>query len=193
MPIRTNRRTILGVVTGAAVASGLAVLDLFPWSKPKGAFADAYTTWGDCRGYFSASTICYPSSAYYTGNCSGPWHRNDGGSGTCYNYRYTHDPSSCDGHNAWRWTSGTRRSGPTATTNTPTAAVAGSPASPSAAPPSEVLRKTPSRLGIPAPGLTALALGGITEVALRAAGHDTHGFTWLVAALVAGFSLSGSV
>jgi hypothetical protein len=46
-----------------------------------------------------------PTSAYYSSNnCSGSWHRNDGGSGTCYNFRYTHDPSSCSGRNAWRWT-----------------------------------------------------------------------------------------
>ena len=56
-----------------------------------------------------------------------------------------------------------------------------------------MLRKTLSRFAILAPGLIALALGGITEFSLRAAGFDTHGFTWLVAALVAGFSLSGSV
>ncbi|WP_433533179.1 hypothetical protein ACQPYA_14850 [Micromonospora sp. CA-263727] len=104
-----SRRRVLGIVSGAAVASGLGVLDLFPWSRPRGAFAAAYTEHSDCRGYFNSTSICVPSTALYTGNCSGSWHRNDGSSGTCYNFRYTHDPSSCDGHNAWRWTSGTRR------------------------------------------------------------------------------------
>jgi hypothetical protein len=105
-----SRRKVLGAITGAAVASGLGVFDLFPWSRPSGAFAAAYEVHAGCVGYFNATTICVPATAYYnSSNCSGSWHRNDGASGTCYNYRYTHDPSSCSGKNAWRWTSGTRR------------------------------------------------------------------------------------
>lgn len=109
-PENWGRRRVLGALTGVAVASGLALLDLFPWSRPRSAEAAAYTAWSDCRGYFDSTTICVPSSAYYnSNNCSGSWHRNDGSSGTCYTYRYTHDPSSCDGHNAWKWTGAVAR------------------------------------------------------------------------------------
>ncbi|TMR24425.1 hypothetical protein ETD86_04655 [Nonomuraea turkmeniaca] len=105
-----SRRRILGLATGAAVATGLGVLDLLPWSKPRAAAAASYTAWSTCRGYVNASTVCTPSSALYSGNCSGSWHRNDGGSGTCYNFRYTHYATTCDGHNAWRWTGGSTTS-----------------------------------------------------------------------------------
>lgn len=100
-----SRRRLLGSVVGLTVTSGLGLLDLLPWSKPRTALAAAYTEWSDCRGFFNSTTICVPSNAYYnSSNCSGSWHRNDGGSGTCYNFRYTHDPDSCAGRNAWRWT-----------------------------------------------------------------------------------------
>jgi hypothetical protein len=49
------------------------------------------------------------------------------------------------------------------------------------------------QVGVLAPGLAVLAVAETADLALRIAGFDTHGFTWLVAALVAGFSLSGSV
>jgi hypothetical protein len=105
-----SRRAVITAITGAAVASGLAVLDLIPWSRPRGALAAAYTAWETCVGYYDPNTICVPSDAYYgSDNCSGSWHRNDGGSGTCYSYRYDHYADTCNGHNAWKWTSGTRR------------------------------------------------------------------------------------
>ncbi len=44
-----------------------------------------------------------------------------------------------------------------------------------------------------APGTALTVLAVVAAVALRVAGFDTHGFSWLVAGLVAGFSLSGSV
>ena len=92
------------VDAGAAVATGLGVLDLLPWSRPRGAFAAGeYEQWGDCQGYFDSTTVCSPSTALYSGNCSGDWHRNDGGSGTCYAFRYTHSGSACNNKNAWRW------------------------------------------------------------------------------------------
>lgn len=100
-----GRRRVLATIAGTAVASGLGVLDLLPWSRPRGASASsgAYEQWGDCRTFFNSSTVCVPNTALYSGNCSGTWHRNDGGSGTCYNFRYTHNPHSCSGKNAWRW------------------------------------------------------------------------------------------
>ncbi|GII75745.1 hypothetical protein Sru01_07270 [Sphaerisporangium rufum] len=44
-----------------------------------------------------------------------------------------------------------------------------------------------------APGLALIVAGEAAVLAARALGGGTTGFTWLVAALVAGFSLSGSV
>lgn len=99
-----SRRKVLGAMGGVAIASGLSVLGLLPWSRPQKAFAAAYTSWPDCHGFWDSSTTCVPSNAYYSSNnCSGIWHRNDGASGTCYNYRYTHNPTSCAGNNAWKW------------------------------------------------------------------------------------------
>lgn len=105
-----SRRSVLGLATGAAVATGLGVLDLLPWSKPRIAASASYTAWETCKGYATASTVCMPSSALYSGNCSGSWHRNDGASGTCYNLRYTHETDSCAGHNAWKWYGGSTSS-----------------------------------------------------------------------------------
>jgi hypothetical protein len=44
-----------------------------------------------------------------------------------------------------------------------------------------------------APGLILVAASVATAVLLRLAGHHPHGFAWATIALVAGFSLSGSV
>lgn len=99
-----SRRRILTAIGGAAVAAGVAALDLIPWSKPREAFAGAYQEWSDCRGFWDSVTTCVPNNAYYNSiNCSGSWHRNDGSSGTCYVFRFTHYASTCDGNNAWRW------------------------------------------------------------------------------------------
>src|SRR5258706_10161981 len=100
-----SRRRILAAMGGVAVASGVAVLDLLPWSKPRKAFAGAYMAWNDCHGYWSNTTVtCVPTTAYYNSvNCSGIWHRNDGGSGTCYNFRFIHYADTCAGNNAWKW------------------------------------------------------------------------------------------
>lgn len=43
------------------------------------------------------------------------------------------------------------------------------------------------------PGMTLIVVAEGLDLSLRAAGYHTFGFSWLVAALVAGFSLSGSV
>ncbi|WP_214324471.1 hypothetical protein [Nonomuraea sediminis] len=102
-----SRRRVLGLATGAAVATGLGVLDLLPWSKPRIALAGAYAAWNDCHGFATASQVCVPASALYSSNnCSGSWHRNDGGSGTCYNFRYIHYADTCAGNNAWKWYGG---------------------------------------------------------------------------------------
>lgn len=100
-----SRRRIMAMIGGAAVATGVAALDLLPWSKPRAAFAAAYQEWGDCAGFWSNNTVtCVPTTAYYNANnCSGSWHRNDGSSGTCYVFKYTHNGTSCAGRNAWRW------------------------------------------------------------------------------------------
>ncbi|MGW5683569.1 hypothetical protein [Nonomuraea sp. NPDC003754] len=106
---RWSRRRLFGTVAGVTVAAGLGALDLLPWSRPRAAMA--LTEWTDgCHGYFNSSTVCTPSSAYYgSDNCSGSWHKNQGGSGTCYNYRYTPNETSCGGRNAWRWTGSVAR------------------------------------------------------------------------------------
>ncbi len=98
-----SRRGILAAMGGVVVASGMGVLDLLPWSRPSKAFA--LTEWSGCDGYWSNNTVtCVPTTAYYgSDNCSGSWHKDEGRSGTCYNYRYTPNPTSCGGKNAWRW------------------------------------------------------------------------------------------
>ena len=56
---------------------------------------------------------------------------------------------------------------------------------------SDSATKTSVRLLVP--GLALIAAAEALVLYSRATGADTKGFTWLVAALVAGFSLSGSV
>jgi hypothetical protein len=99
-----SRRSVLAAIGGAAVASGMGVLDLLPWSRPRAALA-ASTVWNDCTSqhYWTSSQVCYPASAYFSNTCAGVWHRNDGASGSCYAYKYTLNPTSCDGRNAWKW------------------------------------------------------------------------------------------
>jgi hypothetical protein len=43
------------------------------------------------------------------------------------------------------------------------------------------------------PGLVAVLIAAACDAVLLALGYDTHGFSWLVAGLLSGFSLSGSV
>jgi len=101
-----SRRHLLRAATGVGVAAGLGLLDLFPWSRPRLADAAAYQQWSDCHSYFSNSTtICVPTSAYYgSNNCSGSWHKQDLSQSGCIYHRYSHNPTSCAGRNAWRWT-----------------------------------------------------------------------------------------
>lgn len=104
------RRLFLRFVAAGAMGVGLAVVGWLPPARPRGAWAHCcLSEWTNgCHGYYSPSTICVPSSAKFSGNCTASnWHRNDGGSGTCYAFRFTHNHTSCDGRNAWRW--GTKR------------------------------------------------------------------------------------
>ncbi|WP_433533178.1 hypothetical protein ACQPYA_14845 [Micromonospora sp. CA-263727] len=55
------------------------------------------------------------------------------------------------------------------------------------------MEKTSSRFGALVPGLAVLGVFETASLALSVKGYDVAGFTWLVAALVAAFSLSGSV
>jgi hypothetical protein len=99
-----SRRRALAALGGAAMASGLGLLGLFPWARPGKAFAEAYTAWPTCRGYYNAVTTCVPSNAYFDqDNCAGEWHRGDSYLDGCEYHGFTHDPTSCDGNNAWRW------------------------------------------------------------------------------------------
>ncbi|GII75746.1 hypothetical protein Sru01_07280 [Sphaerisporangium rufum] len=103
-----SRRRVLGAAFGTMTAVGLGALDLLPGARPRSAAAAVYKTiWGDCHGYVNASTVCTPSNAYYgSDNCTSTWHRDDGYSGTCVSYKYTSNPTSCGGRNAWKWTGG---------------------------------------------------------------------------------------
>jgi hypothetical protein len=106
-----SRRRVLGLIAGTAVASGLAALDVLPWSKPRNAYAALQQHGlGDCRGYFDSATICVPSNALYDSHvCSGSWHKDKTEQNPNYQKKWTPAPRRCDGKNAWRWTRGTRR------------------------------------------------------------------------------------
>lgn len=52
---------------------------------------------------------------------------------------------------------------------------------------------TASSFRLLVPGLALIVVAEALVLTLGLTGADTRGFTWLVAALVAGFSLSGSV
>ena len=105
-PDAMPRRSFIRFVAGGAMGVGLATLGWLPPARPRGAWAHCcLSEWStSCRGYYSSSTTCVPSTAKYTNNCTAyKWHRNDGGSGTCYNFKYTHYHTTCDTRNAWRW------------------------------------------------------------------------------------------
>lgn len=103
-----RRRSFLRFVAGGAMGVGLAVLGWLPPARPQGAWAHCcLSEWaGSCRGFYSPRTTCVPESAKFSNTCTaGKWHRNDGGSGTCYNFKFTHYHTTCDTRNAWRWNS----------------------------------------------------------------------------------------
>ena len=101
-----GRRSFLRYVAGGAMGVGLAVVGWLPPARPRGAWAHCcLSEWStSCRGYYSSRTICVPENSKFDNNCtSGKWHRDDGSSGTCYSYKYSHNHTSCDTRNAWRW------------------------------------------------------------------------------------------
>jgi hypothetical protein len=105
---RQARRRFLQMMGAVGVGVGLAFTDSLSTRFARPAGAAAYEVWGDCRGYFSSSTTCVPSSAYYgSDNCDGnAWHRNESvvvGSGPFLIVNYVHLPSTCAGRNAWLW------------------------------------------------------------------------------------------
>ena len=104
-----GRRTLLKLVAGGGLGIGLAALDLVARALPSRANNSnpILSVWSDCHGYFSSSTVCVPSTAYYGGGtpkvCNGSWHRNDKYSGSSVTYDFTLYNTTCDGRNAWRW------------------------------------------------------------------------------------------
>jgi len=104
-----GRRTLLKLAAGGALGLGLAALDLVARVLPSRANNPnpILSVWSDCRGYFSSSTVCVPSTAYYGGGtpkvCNGSWHRNDKYYGSSVTYDFTFYNTTCDGRNAWRW------------------------------------------------------------------------------------------
>lgn len=106
-----TRRTALRTAVGGATAVGLFLLDSASRYVPASA-AGAYTEWFTCRGFFNANTICVPSNSYFgADNCgNNGWHKNAYENfGSCEVRDYTHLSSTCDGNNAWRWTTGGAR------------------------------------------------------------------------------------
>ena len=102
---KLGRRTVLRLAVTAAMGLGLAALDLIPVGRRAWATNPnpILSVWGDCRGYISPTTVCVPSSAYYSGTCAGSWHRNDHYYGSSVTYDYTFNNTSCSGRNAWKW------------------------------------------------------------------------------------------
>lgn len=101
-----GRRPVLRFAGGLGMAAGLTVLGWIPPLKSAFAGPDSrYDAYSDCAGFYDPSTTCYPSSWYISSNvCNNVnFHRDDGGSGTCYNFRHTVDFTSCNGRNAWHW------------------------------------------------------------------------------------------
>lgn len=98
-----SRRTVLKGTMAVVAGAALGALDLLPFSRP--AAAHAYTEWTTCVGYYSSSTICVPSSAYYgSDNCLTSWHKNQYDLvNTCILAEYEINLTSCSGRNAWRW------------------------------------------------------------------------------------------
>lgn len=98
-----ERRHALKILAAVGVGA-VAAVDALPGARPRK--AAAYTEWTSCQGYYSATTTCVPSSAYFgSDNCAGTWHKNspyweDAGR---YRLRYTLYTSTCNGRNAWRW------------------------------------------------------------------------------------------
>lgn len=107
-----SRRAVL---KGAIVAMGALAVDSvggLPLLKTRRAGAATYTVWNSCTSasYYNSSTICTPPSWYYGSDTRGVpvswrtytyWHRSGFVAPTGRNY--THNATTCNGHNAWIW------------------------------------------------------------------------------------------
>jgi hypothetical protein len=101
---RQARRHFLQMIGAAGVGVGLAFTDSLSTRFARPAGAAAYEMWGECRGYFSSTTTCVPSSAYYgSDNCTGDWHRQEYLFFPDVVWGYLHHGFSCNGRNAWLW------------------------------------------------------------------------------------------
>jgi hypothetical protein len=99
-----SRRSVLKFVVGGALGLGVWSLEMVPLKASATNPNPVLSVWGDCHGYINPTTVCVPSSAYYSSSvCSGSWHRNDAASGTGYSYNYTFNNTSCSTRNAWKW------------------------------------------------------------------------------------------
>lgn len=97
----STRRTLFRMVSGAAVALGVAALEL----RPLRAAAVTLSVWGDCHGFINASTVCTPPSWYISGSlpCNGTWHRWDSYNDSFVSYSFQFYDTTCGGRNAWKW------------------------------------------------------------------------------------------
>lgn len=97
----STRRTVFQLVSGAAVALGVAALEL----RPTRASAVTLSVWPDCHGFINPSTVCTPPSWYISGTlpCNGTWHRWDSYNDSFVNYSFQFYDTSCGTKNAWKW------------------------------------------------------------------------------------------
>ena len=105
-----KRRTVLKLAAGAGMTLGLSAVGVLAGAKKASAgWNSTYDTWSNCspNDYFNSSTTCTPPSWDISSfNCNGAnYHRDDGASGTCYSQHWYVQFTSCDGKNAWIWSS----------------------------------------------------------------------------------------
>jgi hypothetical protein len=117
---RQSRREFVRLALAVMGGIGLAFSDLVSSPFVRHATATPCTGSGcylshptSCRGYYSSSQICVPTSAYFgRDNCDAAdlahWHKNhatDFWTAGSYDYKahYEHWAGTCDGRNAWVW------------------------------------------------------------------------------------------
>lgn len=101
----TRRRFMTFLIAGVT-GSVLSAMGAFPPARRGLAHYAPGDVWGSsCRGYYSPSTTCVPSSAYFGSDVctSTKWHSDAGASGSGYSINYVMDHDSCDTRNAWVW------------------------------------------------------------------------------------------
>lgn len=105
--VTSGRRAVLRAALGAGMTIGVYAIGLFPGAgKARAGWYSTYSTWDTCRGYYSASTICYPPTWHISsGVCNGSnYHRDDFVDSTgCKTVDYQVKLYSCDSKNAWKW------------------------------------------------------------------------------------------